>query len=158
MFIGHLPSGYLLYRYCKYKWDGDTSKFLIAALLGSVFPDFDMFYFYLVDNRMHSHHSYWIHIPFYWFLCHLLITLILITISRHLINLANVFFIAIYIHLLLDSVAGGILWLYPFSSEYFSLFVVPSVYSSWILNFLLHWTFAFELVLVALSVRFLLKS
>ena len=158
MFIGHLPSGYLLYRYCKKKWGNSTNKTLTSALLGSIFPDFDMLYFYLVDNRAHLHHSYWTHIPIYWFLCHLLISLILIVKRKCLFNLTNIFFIAIYIHLLLDSMVGGILWLYPFSNNYLSLFIVPAVYEPWVLNFIFHWTFTFEIALVSFSILFLIKN
>ncbi|HCU25257.1 MAG TPA: hypothetical protein DF383_09580, partial [Deltaproteobacteria bacterium] len=80
MFVAHLPAGYLGTRAflrlfkkpaaCR----GDSSKdkdltpkfFLAVGLLGSVFPDLDLIYFYTLDHRQHLHHSYWVHIPVYW--------------------------------------------------------------------------------------------
>ena len=52
-------------------------------------------------------------------------------------------------HLLLDTIVGDIYWRAPFAYEATSLFVVPALYHPWWLNFILHWSFAFELALLA---------
>ena len=38
---------------------------------------------------------------------------------------------------------------YPFDTALYSLVTVPAVHSHWILNYVLHWTFVAELLLVA---------
>lgn len=63
--------------------------------------------------------------------------------------LALIFCLGAFGHLLLDSVVGDIYWLAPFSGEPFSMFTVPALYHPWWLNFILHWSFAFELALLA---------
>jgi len=55
------------------------------------------------------------------------------------------------IHLILDTIAGGIRWLWPFSEGEFTLVSVPARFSPWYLNYVFHWTFALELILVGLA-------
>ncbi len=68
MIIGHLPLGYLSIKVFPAKLINISNKkiFMLVGLSGSIAPDLDMIYFYLVDNRQHHHHTYWTHIPFYW--------------------------------------------------------------------------------------------
>jgi len=63
--------------------------------------------------------------------------------------LALIFCLGGFGHLLLDSVVGDIYWLAPFSGKPYSMFTVPALYHPWWLNFILHWSFAFELALLA---------
>ncbi|MGB0968724.1 MAG: metal-dependent hydrolase, partial [Halocynthiibacter sp.] len=61
MITAHLPSGYLLAKLTR------TPRLLMPfAILGAVLPDFDMFWFHLVDNRAFHHHKYWVHVPGFW--------------------------------------------------------------------------------------------
>ncbi|MBQ0754727.1 MAG: hypothetical protein KBT87_07345 [Gammaproteobacteria bacterium] len=52
---------------------------------------------------------------------------------------------------MLDSVAGGIRWLAPFSSESWSLTEVPRFVTPWWLNFFLHWSILIEAIIVAIG-------
>lgn len=52
-------------------------------------------------------------------------------------------------HLLLDTIVGDIWWLYPYVDTPFALFVVPSLYRPWWLNFVLHWSFMVEVAVTA---------
>ena len=69
MFIAHLPAGYLLTRFVVVKRgmahipSFQYRTFMALGLIGSLLPDVDMLYFYLIDNRQHLHHGYWTHIP-----------------------------------------------------------------------------------------------
>jgi inner membrane protein len=104
-------------------------KPLVAtALLGSVFPDLDWFYFYFVDHRRHHHHTYWTHLPIFWTLA-IPIALLLLRVARtrRAFTLTAVFGGGAFLHLLLDSIVGQIWWLYPWVDEPFSLFVVNAV-------------------------------
>lgn len=150
MFIAHLPAGYLLTRFItqRVKHPEKSAWFMAAGLVGSVFPDIDMLYFYLIDMRLHHHHQYWTHIPSVWLI--ILIPLIGVSwITRHhfLTQTVALFGLNIMFHLLLDTVVGDIWWLSPWINHPYRLFTVPALYSPWQLNFLLHWSFALELAI-----------
>ena len=72
MFIAHLPAGYLWTRFIVMKRgmaDVASPRYrslMALGLIGSLLPDVDMLYFYLIDNRQHLHHGYWTHIPLSW--------------------------------------------------------------------------------------------
>ena len=55
------------------------------------------------------------------------------------------FFAALLLHMVLDSIGGGILWGAPFSDHLYALVEVPASQPHWALSFLLHWTFLLEL-------------
>jgi hypothetical protein len=156
MFIGHLPAGYLIasslgarYRSCIERW----WLYLGAGALGAIAPDIDMFYFWFVDHRHHHHHTYFTHFPIFW-LALLLAAAIWLHASRgmFLLAVAVVFALNGFVHMLLDSIVGDIAWFAPWDMQFFSLFGVPAVYKPWWLNFVLNWSFALEIVLVALAV------
>ena len=128
-------------------------RFLWAGAIGAIAPDFDLAYFYLVDGRQHNHHSYVTHYPVIW------IAAMLVCAcwwradrARPWAALAGVFALGGITHMVLDSIVGDIAWLAPFSHEYFSLSHVEAIFEPWWLNFILHWSFALELLLVALAV------
>lgn len=155
MFIAHAPAGYLLSRYLASRISGtpnQTRSLLWLGIFASIVPDLDLFYFYLLDNRQHSHHSYWTHTPIYWLgifaLCYLSSAALKL---QKLFPIQVVFFSNIFLHLLLDSVVGDIRWFYPFSNNSYSLFTVPAQYDWWVKNFICHWTFIIELTIFALA-------
>jgi inner membrane protein len=123
------------------------------GLLGSVFPDIDLIWFYTLGRRQHVHHTYWTHIPIFWGM----ISVGVIICSKiwprvEIFRKIQKYFIPnVFLHLVLDSVCGGILWLYPLSSTFFHVFTVPSRYGHWLPNFLLDWTFGLELVIVLIG-------
>ena len=121
-----------------------------------LFRSVDLLYFYFIDNRSHHHHTYWTHYPVAW-LTLTLMSLFWLRISKNgtSARLAVVFAISGCAHLLLDSIVGDVWWLAPFVVRPYALFVVPAVHEWWMLNFVLHWSFCFEIALVfwALAVR-----
>ncbi len=143
MFIGHIPAGYILTKMVQKNMR--TTKYLLVGLVASILPDIDMFYFYLIDNKQNLHHSYWIHIPFYWFIIGAVTFLAIWLINKKEYYVAAIiFFSNIFLHLLLDTIVGKIEWLYPFTDQAFYWFEVPSVYAFWVYNFIFHWTFLLE--------------
>ena len=60
--------------------------------------------------------------------------------------LALIFSINGFIHMLLDSIVGDIWWLAPVIDQPYALFTVEAVYKPWWLNFILHWSFALEIL------------
>ena len=148
MFIAHLPSGVLLARVATSRLRGVASQRALigAALCGSLFPDTDLFWNFLVDDLRVHHHRYWTHTPAVWLLIGAAGWVLLS--RRHRVRaLLSVFVAGVFAHLCLDSVVGDIRWLWPLSDELFSLFTVPARYSHYIISFVLHWTFAIELVI-----------
>ena len=140
MLTAHLPSGYVLARLAPQRcW------LLPAALLGAVLPDFDMLWFHFVDRGSIHHHRYWVHIPAFWAAAAALTLPVMAVLARNLLPAAGIFFAALFLHLVLDTIGGGILWAAPFSTHLYSLVEVPATQSHWVLSFLLHWTFLLEL-------------
>jgi inner membrane protein len=123
---------------------------LWLGLAASVLPDLDLLWFYLVDARRHVHHSYVPHLPGFWLviLAAAAAVLALRRAGRAAWLALAVFGSNVLGHLLLDTVAGGIRWLWPATDTEFVLVAVEPRYQPWYLNFLLHWTFALELALV----------
>jgi inner membrane protein len=155
MIIAHLPAGYITSKmlYSRFQSRGCSLKlFFWSGIFGSIAPDLDMAYFYLIDKRQHHHHTYWIHFPVVWF--SMLIFSVIWLYSGRFVNRAALSFIFSLngiIHMLLDSVVGDICWSAPFSDKPFSLFTVPALYNPWWLNFLLHWSFYLELAIIVLA-------
>lgn len=162
MFIAHLPVGYIVsslaHDHCASDAHLSRQQFLACGLLGSIFPDFDLFYFYFVDHQQFHHHGYWTHLPIFWLLsfavfgsfCHFAKW------RTAMIGL-SIFAINGFLHLLLDSIVGDIRWLYPWSDTAFALFTVPALHQPWWLNFILHWSFAVEISLTITAIILLYK-
>ncbi|MFV0383565.1 metal-dependent hydrolase [Paracoccus sp. (in: a-proteobacteria)] len=142
MLTAHLPSGY-----CLGKLSGLHGLAFSAAIAGAVLPDADILFFYFVDHKAIHHHRYWVHVPFFWAVV-ASVALPLLWRSRHR-PAALAFFAAIFMHLILDSIGGGIMWLAPFNNELSGFVTVPPRYSNWVLSFLLHWTIVFEFLIWA---------
>ena len=152
MFIAHLPAGYLTARLVAHLGRTTvTPTLIVAGMVGGIFPDIDLLYATLIDHWQAHHHRYWTHLPLVW-LAISGAALSLFRRSGTAWQAVTVFLLAVWGHLLLDSVAGDILWLWPWFDTPFSLVNIPARYSTWWLNFLLHWTFAVELGFVFMAV------
>ncbi|MCU9849586.1 metal-dependent hydrolase [Defluviimonas sp. WL0024] len=152
MLTAHLPAGYVLAR----RWPRAAPGIVPAALVASVLPDTDLVFFYLVDDRAIHHHRYWVHVPAFW-LAVAAIVLPLLRRSRYL-PAALAFLAAIFLHLALDTIGGGILWLAPFSDRMVELVTVPATRSHWVASFVLHWTFLLELGIWGTAIALFLKG
>nr|WP_086939601.1 metal-dependent hydrolase [Thaumasiovibrio occultus] len=167
MLIAHLPAGFLLtYGFIqRQKRVGSqpisTKKITalwIAGLLFSVLPDFDMLYFTFVDSRYH-HHLLFPHLPIFWLgLLPLLYALTLHPTLRAMRSFVHLLSLNIALHLILDTWAGDIWWLYPWSTDPIALITVPATQSHWVWSFMLHWSFIPELFIVAAALALLIKQ
>lgn len=165
MFIAHLPAGYLvtkgLEKALPFEGLHTVSRkwLMVAGLLGSMLPDFDMVYFHLIDHRQHLHHGYWTHIPFFWVCVFLLWGALALIGKRVSLGLYGIVVSAnVFVHLLLDTIVGKVRWLNPFSGRDIVFFHVPSVHDWYMWNFVLHWTFLFEVALVIGASYLLIRS
>lgn len=153
MFIGHLPAGYLATTLLLDRADPPAAtrrRLLIVGLIASVLPDLDLLWFYTVGQRRQVHHAYLPHLPLACAAFFAAVALLLwIARARRDAWLAwAVAAINVLLHLVLDTTAGGIRWLWPFSHTEWAMSHVPARHDPWFLNFVLHWTFALEVLLV----------
>ena len=149
MFIAHLPAGYICGCMLTDRVVPEQRKERsIALLVGSVFPDVDMLYFYLIDHGQHHHHHYWTHLPIFW-LAALAVSALagLFIRSRRFALVAASFIGGIFLHLILDTPFAGICWLYPLTDQKFYLVTVPATRSWWVWSFVFHWSFLFEIAI-----------
>lgn len=153
MLIAHLPAGYLLARRIAPRLasgPADLRRLMAVGLVGSVFPDIDLAYFYLADGRQTLHHDYWTHIPAFWPAA-MLATAGLLWLARMRVPWREylVFLDGVSVHLGLDTPVGGILWGWPVSLDRFLLIEIPTRFDWWVWSFILHWSFLAELAIVA---------
>lgn len=163
MFIAHLPSGYILAKLLlkKFKQTKITNKaFFTLIMLGAVFPDIDLFYFYLFDHRSVHHHKYFLHWFSFWIPI-FLIALIYFIHSKYTAKPAlmiSFFSGAALLHIGLDTFVGDV-WLFaPFIDQPYVFFEVSSRYQPWWLNFILHWSFFVELLICLIALILLVRK
>jgi len=152
MIIGHIPSGYIYSKLLANKLAGkriNLHLLILIGVTGAIAPDFDWLYFYFVDDEKHLHHTYWTHYPIAWLGLLLIFSVWYRYISKKSYVLLGVVFSAAgFMHLLLDSVVGNIWWFAPFIDKPYSMFTVSELHEPWWLNFILHWSFLLELLLM----------
>lgn len=148
MFIAHGPCGYLLsIATLKRLSERPASSTVLigAGVFGAIFPDIDLFYFYLIDERNTHHHRFFTHWPILWL--GLLLCSAWVYSKRRVGAAMLLFSLGGFSHMILDSLVSDIWWFAPFVDKPFSLAVVTDRYDPWWLNFLLHWSFAVELLI-----------
>lgn len=155
MILGHMPAGFIVsWLYLRrHRGRTDYISLLGIGMFASVAPDLDLFYHHFVDDRQHGHHSYWTHIPIYWVGIYVLLLFPLRRWGTQPICIGlNCVFLGLMSHMILDSITSGIKWLYPFDNQYIGMWrwwLVPARYDWWVLNYILHWTFIFETILMS---------
>ncbi|MFV0472641.1 MAG: metal-dependent hydrolase [Pikeienuella sp.] len=148
MFIAHIPAGYLLANRLS-RNHPDRAALIAIGLVAAVFPDTDLFWFYLVDGRQTAHHAYLFHWPLFWTaLAALALAAARLAHWRRAGRFILVALIGLMSHMALDSVAAAIPWLAPFSAREFGLFEVSPRPGWWVWTFVLHWSFALELAIL----------
>lgn len=152
MFIAHLPAGYLITRHIQCKIGNDSQWLRWAGLIASIFPDFDLAYFFLIDHRQHPHHEYITHMPLAWLGLAVLLWGILRIVNRpRLIPFIGVVLANVLLHMVMDSIMAEIYWFYPFSDMAVNLLHITKHYDWWVLSFVLHWTFMLEIFIVFIA-------
>lgn len=163
MFIGHLPAGYLaavaLESPLAKTGDLRTARLAFwSMIIASITPDLDMFYFYLVDNRATHHHLYWTHLPWFWCAVLAPVAALAVILKKKSVLVATAAIAGgAFLHLILDSIVGGIAWLSPFSSRLFYVMELQPRYGWWVWNFVLHWSFLLEVLVCAAAGLVFLK-
>jgi inner membrane protein len=151
MLIAHAPSGYIVAALALRKLRAmpvSSGAVICACVSGALAPDLDLFYFYLVDHHQTHHHRYFSHWPILWLGLTVLCWMMYSRKKESLFAfLALLFSVAGFLHMVLDSFVGDIWWFAPFVDKPYALFSVPARFKPWWLSFILHWSFAAELVI-----------
>lgn len=140
MITAHLPAGYITGRVFAV-----SGPVVWAGVAGGALPDLDLIWFYFVDDRAFHHHNYWVHIPGFWLVVAVVTLLAMHAFKSSWIRPAYAFFAAIFVHLGLDGIAGGVKWAWPFSDQMYYFIDVPARQSHWVLNFVFHPVFLLEI-------------
>ncbi len=152
MITAHLPSGYILARTTR----RPEPLVVWACILGAVWPDFDLLFFYLVDDRAFHHHRYWVHAPGFWLMILAVVTPIALRLRSPLKQAAFWFMGGWFLHMCLDTVVGDIMWLWPYSDQMFRLATVQPTHSHFVLSFMAHWSFALEIMIWLIAAALML--
>ncbi len=163
MIIGHIPAGYIFSNLAYGRFSSSICgyrAFLGWGIFGAIAPDLDLLFFYFAEHRHIHHHEYFTHYPITWLALILLSAAVIFrkpkrrTAGYYLL----IFSVSGFLHLILDTIGGNIWWLAPLADHPFSLVTVLPGFRVWQLNFLLHWSFAIELILAAWAARLWLKK
>lgn len=141
MITAHIPAGYVTGRLMPV-----ASGVIVAAVIGGITPDLDFLRYYLLDDTKVHHHRYWTHIPGVWALIALVVLPIARVVRPASFVPALAFFLAVFGHLVLDTLTGGILWLWPWSDAFVNLIEVPER-RHWVLDPILHPVFLAEIAI-----------
>ncbi len=149
MVFAHIPAGYLLANEFvkRRRW---PTILLWVGMIGGTFPDIDILYAQVTNREFLDHHVFLTHLPVFWFLlAAIVLTIILLARRTSWLPAWAVFFSAVILHLVLDTIITDTYWLAPFSWAPFRLVTVPDRYSWWLLNNVFHWSFLFEIAIIA---------
>ena len=148
MIFAHLPAGYIFTHFLHRKIV-ITPRVIWLGCFASILPDFDLLYFWFVDNMQVNHRLYWTHMPFFWCIAASTFSVLLKIVKGKWWNIyLSVFFSNICLHLVLDTMAAPIYWFYPFSIVPFYLIEIPANFDYWLLSFVFHWSFIIELAII----------
>jgi inner membrane protein len=154
VFIAHVPAGWMATR-AMLRGRVDTARtrrrLVALGLVASVLPDLDLLWFFTMDQQRHAHHAYITHKPGAWLMAFAAAALAMrmLRAGRTAWLAMGVLAANVMLHLVLDTSAGGIRWLWPASEAELVLAHVPARHEPWWLNFVLHWTFALEVGIAA---------
>ena len=142
MIIGHLPAGYLAAK--AVARSGASAAMFWGIMIGSVLPDIDLLWFFLIDSSVHHHHLI-THRPVVW------VALLIVAVL-----LRSPFFVGLglgtLLHVILDTTLGEVAWFWPLSDTYVTFIEVQPTHDHWLKSFMVHWTFRVELALAAPAV------
>lgn len=151
MIFGHLPAGYITSKLLLRKFQNQSVNaniFIFLGMSGAIAPDIDLLYYLLMDpsQPQQHHHTYLTHFPIFWLILLLISFVWLLLHRKNNPNAASFVIFAVngFIHIVLDTITGHILWLAPLINQPSSLIAD----SSKGVSYFTHWTFGLEIFLI----------
>lgn len=161
MIFAHGPLGYLVARATQRFWDVSTfsqrqrSMLWLVGFIAGIFPDIDLFYYYLIDAE-HSHRALPTHTPlFYLVTC---AVLYILARWRGSVFFRAAIFVAFWgflSHLFADGIFAQVQYMRPFSVTYFGL---SDIVPDYIHPALLAINFILEGTIIALFLYVLIRT
>jgi hypothetical protein len=128
---GHLAAGYLITKGLLDLAPGvfSPTQTTVLLIIGTLFgdgPDIDLIWFYFANKYWHkdkkSHRDYFTHKPIVWLSLSIAVFLVGLAVSSTIVQfLALVILASSCGHFIIDTIEGGVRWLWPFSSKKFEL-------------------------------------
>ncbi|MBU1119155.1 metal-dependent hydrolase [Patescibacteria group bacterium] len=153
MILAHGPGSFITTYLTRGWWGKKLSQkkkyvfYLIGGLIG-VAVDLDFLYTQFLSAKL-SHHDYITHTPLFFLILFLLMTLIGYATKKEEISaFAKVFLVSTFTHLVLDSVNGGIMWLYPLSKQLIGIPSIPFITDSFFTRDALFIRISIEIVII----------
>lgn len=121
MIFSHAPLGFITTYIASKKHKEKLSKkqtfwIFLLGIIFSIFPDFDLFYYYFI-SASETHRALVTHTPFLYILISLSIFLVGVALKNKFYKfLSLIILLSSFSHLILDSLGSGIAWLYPFNN------------------------------------------
>ncbi|MBU0731836.1 metal-dependent hydrolase [Patescibacteria group bacterium] len=156
MLFAHGPAGFLTAYFTRKIWKADKLPrrtqiwMYVVGFIGGLFPDIDLFYYYLGSARI-SHRQLFTHSLITYTLIFLIIFLIgSLTKKQSIKSLGIVFYFANISHLVLDMVYGATALFAPLSPELIGLPRLEFLYGTFFANNGVLVNFIFETLIVAI--------
>ncbi|MBU1167334.1 metal-dependent hydrolase [Patescibacteria group bacterium] len=163
MIFAHASGGFLATYFTREIWGKqlDERKKKLFYLLGTFFGvllDLDFLYYFFFSAES-SHREFVSHT----FVFQVLVFILLYAISRALSNVSLravsiVYFVAVLSHLVLDSFASGVMWLYPLSTRLFGLLTHGVFDNTFVGENLFLINFSTEALLILISIAVAIKA
>ena len=163
MLFAHAPAGFLLSYAFKKRWSPNLNKkqiiiAVIFGVIGSLFPDVDLFFYYLFSATF-SHHEIFTHGIFFYVVIFLFFYLLSRLLAKPVLKIyGTLFFLGVASHLLVDSLGAGVVWLYPFSKQLFGLLSLEFYRASWLGQNFFVVNFGLETIICFAWLFFLIKK
>lgn len=126
MIFAHGPLGFTLAWLTKFVTKTKLNKkqtlwLFIVGYIGGIFPDIDLFYYYLVDAS-HSHREMITHTPIFYLVIFCIVGAVLLTLKQRKVFFAfGVFILGTLSHLVTDGIVSQIRYFYPFSKQFYGV-------------------------------------
>jgi inner membrane protein len=164
MILAHGPLGYLLAYVSQNRWytqiqPAQRRWVYLAAFIGGIFPDVDLFYFYLVDSSV-SHRQLITHsLITYTVLLIVMVLLLKLRPQQRFWWLAGIVFcVGAYSHIAADMLIGMAALFNPMSQTLYGLVSIPWYRDSWFMRYNLVTNFTAETVIILVALGTYLRK
>jgi inner membrane protein len=160
MLFAHAPAGFLAAYLTRKIWSQKLSNsqinllYLLGTIFG-IFPDIDAIYYYLFSAIL-RHREFFTHSLIFYLIVWLVVYLVWRITKKEFLKASSfVFLFASLLHLLLDSLGYGVMWLYPYTNLTFGILNIETIASSFFGKNFLVINLVLETIIILLAINFL---